>query len=336
MIIYDTNFNFLGVSSNILLLLGYSDMSNFLETNSDVADLFIKKPGFIHKFNNFSWISYILNGATPNKVVSLRLKNGNELQATVKITEIELKTTDEKLYSVELQNTVVITTGEINMEPEKKESVFKMFEDDTNLNIDNNINSIDIDDGTSSIFNMNNDDNFEIKSLELDEDNEDEIENIKKESDNLDNSIEEISLNDDIFKKNLPDETHNDFTINFEDNSSYPLNQKNQIDVKIEENVDNSSLDNDTDSDFINEYFDDYSAFASEEFSKLYKYIDSEDNELLNAEIVKFIGASNILKFDDIAQKLLKAKLADTFDEKKQIIDDIKSNIINLTNKLKG
>ena len=311
-------------------------MSNFLETNSDVADLFIKKPGFIHKFNNFSWISYILNGATPNKVVSLRLKNGNELQATVKITEIELKTTDEKLYSVELQNTVVITTGEINMEPEKKESVFKMFEDDTNLNIDNNINSIDIDDGTSSIFNMNNDDNFEIKSLELDEDNEDEIENIKKESDNLDNSIEEISLNDDIFKKNLPDETHNDFTINFEDNSSYPLNQKNQIDVKIEENVDNSSLDNDTDSDFINEYFDDYSAFASEEFSKLYKYIDSEDNELLNAEIVKFIGASNILKFDDIAQKLLKAKLADTFDEKKQIIDDIKSNIINLTNKLKG
>jgi hypothetical protein len=80
--------------------LGFEDMEQFKNICSDVADLFVKKPGFIFKFKNFSWIDYTLNSGAPKKSVVLKLKDGNELETGIKIKEILLydKQNQEKIY----------------------------------------------------------------------------------------------------------------------------------------------------------------------------------------------------------------------------------------------
>lgn len=368
MIIYDTNFNFLGMSSSVLSLLGYSDVSSFLETNNDVADLFIKKPGFIHKFNNFSWISYILNGATPNKVVSMKLKNGNELQATINITEIQSKDSDEKLYVIELQNTVVIPVEQVDadVEPEKKENIFKMFDNDNsddvkfNTTEDNEpkttIFGTDADTTTDTKNTVNTSDDFILESFDFIKENKNDDDVSLLSTDEKTDELEGVNENDllildnddttpkvdfvdgvdgNVLPENSEDMSEN-LTISFDGSENIFSNvkkttTKNNLD-DTETIVENVIKDYGFDRNQVKEYFDDYSLFVSEEFSKLDRYLENEDNELLNAEIVKLIGASNVLKFEDIAQKLTEAKLTSLFKKKKEIINNIKSNISDLTN----
>lgn len=59
MILYDKECHLLGISKSILDFLGYEDIEEFKTYTNDVADLFQNRPGYIHRFKNFSWINYI-------------------------------------------------------------------------------------------------------------------------------------------------------------------------------------------------------------------------------------------------------------------------------------
>lgn len=48
-----------GVDEETLKQIGYNSMTAFLQEHDDVADLFVKKPGYVHNFQNFSWIDFV-------------------------------------------------------------------------------------------------------------------------------------------------------------------------------------------------------------------------------------------------------------------------------------
>jgi len=60
-LIYNHNKEFVGIDEESLRHLGYKSLNSFLEDYSDFADLFVKKPGYIHNFKNFPWIDFVLH-----------------------------------------------------------------------------------------------------------------------------------------------------------------------------------------------------------------------------------------------------------------------------------
>ena len=90
LILYDKSGVFLGLGNQELYLLGYEDMEEFKNYHNDFADLFINKPGYIFKFQNFSWIDYTLHSGTPNRKVLIKAKSGKEIETSLIINEIFL------------------------------------------------------------------------------------------------------------------------------------------------------------------------------------------------------------------------------------------------------
>lgn len=107
MILYDNDNNLIGISRDTLNFLGYEDMEEFKTYASDVADLFVAKSGYVYKFNNFSWIDYVLHSGAANKCAIIKLKNGKEVETEVVIREILLlNSSKEFFYSVELKSLI--------------------------------------------------------------------------------------------------------------------------------------------------------------------------------------------------------------------------------------
>ncbi len=107
MILYDKSGLFLGMGNQELYLLGYEDMEEFRNYHSDIADLFVNKPGFIFKFKNFCWIDYAQHSGTPNKRVLIRTKNGKEIESSLLINEVYLQKEingTSLFYGIELSN----------------------------------------------------------------------------------------------------------------------------------------------------------------------------------------------------------------------------------------
>ncbi len=61
MLIYNHKFEFIGIDEKDLNKLGFKNFTQLQAQCDDFADLFIKKPSYIHNFKNFKWILYILN-----------------------------------------------------------------------------------------------------------------------------------------------------------------------------------------------------------------------------------------------------------------------------------
>ncbi len=131
MILYDQDFNFIGMSAETLAFLGYEDIDEFTSMHSDFADLFVKKEGFIHKFENFSWIHYILYSGAANKKAYVLQKNGDEAPVDITIKEVFLNHTYDglrKIYSVKLinENFTKISKTDVHDNRSKKSSEFSL------------------------------------------------------------------------------------------------------------------------------------------------------------------------------------------------------------------
>lgn len=106
MVLYDKNFKPIGISQDILNFLGYEDMDDFKTYATDIADLFVQKSGYIYKFENFSWIKYILHSGAPNKSALIKLKHGKEREIQLSIKELFLfeEGNDDLYYEVNIIN----------------------------------------------------------------------------------------------------------------------------------------------------------------------------------------------------------------------------------------
>jgi HPt (histidine-containing phosphotransfer) domain-containing protein len=60
-LIYNHNKELVGIDDETLHHLGYKNLGEFLQHYSDISELFVKKPGYIHNFQNFPWIDFVLH-----------------------------------------------------------------------------------------------------------------------------------------------------------------------------------------------------------------------------------------------------------------------------------
>jgi len=60
-LIYNHNKQLVGIDDETLANLGYKTLGEFFKDHKDVAQLFVKKPGYIHNFQNFPWIDFVLH-----------------------------------------------------------------------------------------------------------------------------------------------------------------------------------------------------------------------------------------------------------------------------------
>ena len=61
MLIYNHNKELTGIDDETLHHLGYKTLGEFFQSYRDVSELFVKKPGYIHNFQNFPWIDFVLH-----------------------------------------------------------------------------------------------------------------------------------------------------------------------------------------------------------------------------------------------------------------------------------
>jgi len=60
-LIYNHKKEFIGIDEEDLRNLGLNSLSQLLSECTNFADLFVKKPGYIHNFKNFEWIDFVLH-----------------------------------------------------------------------------------------------------------------------------------------------------------------------------------------------------------------------------------------------------------------------------------
>jgi hypothetical protein len=74
MLIYNSTKEFLGIDEIDLKNLGFESFAQLRAQVSDIADLFVKTPGFIHNFKHVHWIDFITcadSAETPKVIISI-------------------------------------------------------------------------------------------------------------------------------------------------------------------------------------------------------------------------------------------------------------------------
>ena len=77
MLLYNQRKEFVGIDEDDLNSLGFQSIAELQNESHDFADLFVKKPGYIHNFKNFSWIDFILHSETDESKAIVHAKGVN-------------------------------------------------------------------------------------------------------------------------------------------------------------------------------------------------------------------------------------------------------------------
>ncbi len=138
MILFDDFGELLGSDEESLKLFGCADIEEFKDKIDDIADYFIKKEGYLYKFDNYNWIDFLnYSGEKINKVL-IRQENSQAIEAEINLREIynivEIngsKTT----FLIDFNNKRVVEQTEKSSLPKKdaqdKESRLKTSEETT-------------------------------------------------------------------------------------------------------------------------------------------------------------------------------------------------------------
>jgi len=94
-LIYNHDKQMVGVDEETLKQIGYSSLAAFLEEHSDIADLFVKKPGYVHKFQNFSWIDFVRH-ADAEESKAIIMNGPKHFSCTISITPLFLTEAPDK------------------------------------------------------------------------------------------------------------------------------------------------------------------------------------------------------------------------------------------------
>ncbi len=90
----------LAINEQTLESLGYSSLEEFKQEIYDIAQLFVKKPGYIHEFKSFHWIDYVLTNSTVTHRALLRSKDGREFETFIKVNQLGGVSSDTNYFLV--------------------------------------------------------------------------------------------------------------------------------------------------------------------------------------------------------------------------------------------
>lgn len=112
MLIYNYKQEFIGIDEKDLRSLGFQNLAELKRECSDFADLFVKKPSYIHNFKNFNWIYYILHSDIGEAKVIIRTSKKN-FTATLELETIFLNDApDQPAYAITLTKLRALDTKE--------------------------------------------------------------------------------------------------------------------------------------------------------------------------------------------------------------------------------
>ncbi len=242
MVLYDGNYNFLGMSEKLLNKLGFDDLNEFNSYYKDFADLFEKENGFIYKFQNFSWIDFILYGGANKDTAIIKDKSNNRIKVRLNINEILLKEDikgAEKFYSVILEDEEILSKEEENniQNSQKPIDITSMLIDDSITKdtdtikqgiqtVKESVMDINVEEQQNHTMGMNKINNFE------DEDNS----NTRQNSDDLSINLSFLNQNQD---QNIKEDKNK-----IEKDSSFSLDffNNNKIQNPPQENIEKEQI----------------------------------------------------------------------------------------------
>jgi len=112
MLLYNHNKEFLGIDNEDLHLLGYQSFSELLSECHDFADLFVKKPGYIHNFKNFQWIDFVLHAEAEESKAIVHAK-GRNFSCQIVIKTLFLSSApNEEAYVIKLKHITPLSSSE--------------------------------------------------------------------------------------------------------------------------------------------------------------------------------------------------------------------------------
>jgi len=129
------------MSNETLSYLGYEDLSDFTSQHSDFGNLLVNKEGYIYKFQNFSWIDFILYSGSPNKSALLQLKTGEPLEIKLSVKEVHLINelgNNSKFYSIR-----ILSDNFVNIAAKTDASITKQSPPKNAFNLDSLITEED-------------------------------------------------------------------------------------------------------------------------------------------------------------------------------------------------
>ncbi|WP_457750326.1 Hpt domain-containing protein [Sulfurimonas sp.] len=113
MLIYNFQKEFLGIDDKDLHSLGYKDLAQLQTEVKDVADLFVKTPGYIHNFRHVQWIDFITCAQSNEESKVIINANAKSYKAVITITTAYLvDNPTQKAYLVHLNNLRALTPEE--------------------------------------------------------------------------------------------------------------------------------------------------------------------------------------------------------------------------------
>ncbi|MBE0497949.1 MAG: Hpt domain-containing protein [Campylobacterales bacterium] len=102
MLLYNQSKEFIGIDEDDLKGLEFQNITELLNESNDFADLFVKKPGYIHNFKNFSWIDFILHSEADESKAIVHAK-GKNYSCTLHISPFYF-TSEQNGYAVFIKN----------------------------------------------------------------------------------------------------------------------------------------------------------------------------------------------------------------------------------------
>ena len=102
MLLYNQRKEFVGIDEDDLSSLDFQSLSELQNESNDFADLFVKKPGYIHNFKNFSWIDFILHSEADESKAIIHAK-GRNYSCALHITPFHF-TADDSGYAIIIRN----------------------------------------------------------------------------------------------------------------------------------------------------------------------------------------------------------------------------------------
>jgi len=111
LLIYDHNKEFIAIDDEGLRQFGFNSLDELLGQCDDFANLFVKKPGYIHNFKNFKWIDFILH-AEAEESRAIVNANGKSFECRLSVEPFYLVANpSEEAYKVILSHVHVL--GEV-------------------------------------------------------------------------------------------------------------------------------------------------------------------------------------------------------------------------------